>query len=179
VSKRPTIFLDRDGTLNRDIGYVHRSRDLHFLPGVTVALRKLYKNGFQLVIITNQSGIGRGYYTLSSYKKFTRFFLDQLSKRSIPIAAVYSCPHLPTANCICRKPKLGNYRLAVKRFRVDLKSSFCVGDKTEDIKAGSDLGCKTILVRTGKGGRDKQFKIKPTFIAKDFSAVLRLILKYV
>lgn len=161
------IFLDRDGTINVDFGYVHKVEDLKFIPRAIEALRKLQSLGFLLIIITNQSGIGRGYYSMADFKNFMRFMFSKFEKEGIIITDTYICPHHPASQCKCRKPKTHYYNQAIKKFDVDVRNSFVIGDKTEDIKSGENIGARTILVQTGKGGRDNLYKIKPNYITKD------------
>lgn len=164
---RKAIFLDRDGTINIDFGYVYKISDLKFLPRAVQALQILQSLGFLLIIVTNQSGIARGYYNRADYKKITDYLLDVLKQGGVKIGAVYMCPHNEKDECECRKPKIRLYQKAIKKFNIDPEKSYVIGDKTEDIKAGRDLGAHTILVKTGKGGKDKKYKVKPSYIAKN------------
>ncbi len=161
------IFLDRDGTINFDFGYVHKRKDLKFITHSLKALKNLISQGFLLIIITNQSGIGRKYYRLSDYKDFMKHMITKLSKEGISISAQYVCPHHPEVDCLCRKPKTSNFDKAIKKFNIDITRSYIIGDKTEDIKVGENIGVHTILVKTGKAGNDHSFKVKPNFIAKN------------
>lgn len=161
------IFLDRDGTINIDYGFVHKIKDLKFIPRTFQALKRLQKLGFLLIIITNQSGIGRGYYKFSDFNRFMSHIYDRLNKKGIKIIKTYICPHHPDANCQCRKPKTYNFNNAINKFKIDISRSYVIGDKTEDIKTGKNIGAKTILVKTGKGGMDKKYKVKPDFITRN------------
>ena len=140
------IFLDRDGTINVDKGYVYKIEDFEFLPGAIEALRLLQEAGFILIIITNQSGIARGYYTKEDFERLNRWMLTELERHGVHIAAVYYCPHLPAEkgeniplelkkyriNCSCRKPKLELFEKAIRDFNIDLSQSFAIGDKPRD-----------------------------------------------
>ncbi|MEK6871701.1 MAG: D-glycero-beta-D-manno-heptose 1,7-bisphosphate 7-phosphatase [Nanoarchaeota archaeon] len=140
------IFLDRDGVINEDEGYVGTIEKFKFRNGVFTALKKLQTAGFLLVIVTNQSGIARGYYTEKDYYTVTDFMLEIFEKNNITIAGVYFCPHAPEENCLCRKPKPGMILEARQTLNIDLKKSWMIGDKMSDIEAGKDAGVQTILI---------------------------------
>jgi D-glycero-D-manno-heptose 1,7-bisphosphate phosphatase len=172
------ILLDRDGVINIDHEYVHKIENFEFIPGIFEALKKAQdSNEYMLIVVTNQSGIGRGYYTLEDYRKVEKYMLDSLKKNRIKIEKVYFCPHNFDENCECRKPKTKFLLDAKKEFDLDLKKSYMIGDKTADIKFGKDGGCKTILVLTGKKGEDGYFDVKPDFIAKDLNNAIDIILE--
>tara|TARA_B100002003_G_C14091865_1_gene525146 strand:+ start:819 stop:1355 length:537 start_codon:yes stop_codon:yes gene_type:complete len=171
------IFLDRDGVINKDNEYISKVEDFEFIPKTIDALKKAIKNNYKLIIITNQSGIGRGYYTLEDYKKVESYMLEELKKESINILGVFFCPHNYDGNCDCRKPKTKLFMQAKDKFNIDLDQSFMIGDKTADIKAGHDAGCKTILVKTGKAGKDGFYKATPDFIAQDLYSAISIILE--
>lgn len=133
MAKNKVIFLDRDGTINKDYGYVYKLKDLSFLPKAIEGLKKLYENNYLLIIITNQSGINRGYYTLEQYKAFNEYMLNKLRYKGIEVAKVYYCPHIDSDNCDCRKPRLGLFYQAIKEFNIDLENSFAIGDKERDL----------------------------------------------
>lgn len=138
-------FLDRDGVINHDAGYVFRAEDFVLIDGVISGLLKLAKANYKLIIITNQSGIARGYYSEKEYKEFTKYMLAVFSENGIVIDAVYHCPHLPPPGgaikefayaCECRKPKPGMILQAAREHQIDLKKSILFGDKQSDIDAG-------------------------------------------
>jgi D,D-heptose 1,7-bisphosphate phosphatase len=143
------IFLDRDGTINVDKGYIHKIEDLEILPNVIEGLKKLYGFGYKLIIITNQSGIGRGYYTEENYFALRDEMHKRLKNQGVLIIAEYFCPHNPEDNCKCRKPKTGMLEQAAKDFNLDLKECWMIGDKSLDIAAGKNAGCRTIHILTG------------------------------
>lgn len=145
------VFLDRDGTINVDKEYVHKVKDLEFIPGVLEALAKLAKMEYRIIIITSQSGIGRGYYTQNDYEIFTNNMLNKIKRYGGRIDAVYFCPHHPNAGCECRKPKPKMILDAAKDFNIKLSKSYMIGDKKADVEMGRNAGCKTISVMTGKG----------------------------
>ena len=136
-----TIFLDRDGVVNVDKGYVYKIEDFEFMPFVIDDLRLLQSRGFQIIIITNQSGIARGYYRVKDYKKLTRYYLKELKKQGVKGIKVLFCPHLKEGKvkkfakeCDCRKPNVGLFEKAIKKYKVDTNNSFAVGDKERDLE---------------------------------------------
>lgn len=135
------VFLDRDGTLNQDAGYTHRISDWAWLPGALEGLKKLQENGWLLAVVSNQSGIGRGYYTWEDLQKLENWLDSQLASSGIRIAGWYYCPHLPSDGCDCRKPKPGLLLRAARELGIDLNASWLLGDKTGDIEAGLEAGC--------------------------------------
>jgi D-glycero-D-manno-heptose 1,7-bisphosphate phosphatase len=143
------VFLDRDGTLMQDVDYCGDPNDVHVFEGATEALRRLNQAGYKLVVITNQSGIGRGYFSEQQYESVEQELTRQLGEGLI--AATYYCPHLPTDRCECRKPSANMVVRAARDLDLDLSKSFFVGDKRTDIECGQNAGVKTILVRTGYG----------------------------
>ena len=168
------VFLDRDGTIVEDTGYVHKVEDFRLLPNAIKGLRKLGK--FMIFIVTNQSGIGRGVYKLEDFKKFNNRMIGELGKHKIKIKKIYYCPHTPEDDCDCRKPKTKFLEEAKKEFKIDLKSSFVIGDQKADIELGKNGNCKPILVLTGKGNKTKK-DINADFVAEDLLDAAKWILK--
>ena len=151
------IFLDRDGTLNIDYGYVHEIDNFKFIDGTIDALRELKKMGYMLVLVTNQSGIARGYFSEEQFLQLTEWMDWSLAEQDVDLDGIYYCPHHPEGkgeykeDCDCRKPKSGMLLQAIKELKIDPTQSIMVGDKVEDLKAG--IGAKVkmnVLVRTGK-----------------------------
>jgi D-glycero-D-manno-heptose 1,7-bisphosphate phosphatase len=141
----PAVFLDRDGTLMRDVEYCGDPKQVEIFAGVAEALQKLKDAGFNLIVITNQSGIGRGYFTEEDYRA-----VEAEVQRQLPMLdATYFCPHLPDDGCACRKPKPQMIIDAQREQQLDLARSFFVGDKSLDAECGRNAGVRTILVRTG------------------------------
>lgn len=173
--KNKAVILDRDGVINVDKGYVHRMEDFELLPRVIDAL-KLLPEDFKLIIITNQSGIARELYTREQYLELTRVMRELFTKKGIRLDRVYHCPHLPSDNCGCRKPATVLLERAVKEFNLNPKKCFVIGDKTSDIKMGEAKGCRTILVKTGFGGRDEKYPISPEYVAQDLYDAICYIL---
>lgn len=152
------VFLDRDGTLNIDYGYVHKIDDFHFIEGSIEALKKLKEMGYLLVLVTNQSGIARGYFTEQEFLQVTEWMDWSLADRGVDLDGIYYCPHHPEAklaefkqDCDCRKPKSGMLLQAIEELNIDPARSIMIGDKVEDLFAGQGAKIRTnILVRTGK-----------------------------
>ncbi|NCO52486.1 MAG: HAD family hydrolase [Deltaproteobacteria bacterium] len=152
---RPAIFLDRDGTLNREKNYLIDPADFTFIPGVPQALKRLQDAGFLLVVVTNQSGVARGYYPLAAVENLHRYLQTQLASLGVQISAFYVCPHYVggqapyNLNCSCRKPRPGLLLQAAAELKLDLGRSFMIGDKLSDVQAGQAAGCRSLLVRSG------------------------------
>jgi D-glycero-D-manno-heptose 1,7-bisphosphate phosphatase len=154
---RPAVFLDRDGVINRESNYVHKVDEFHFIDGVFAACREMSESGYRLIVITNQAGIARGYYTEDDFLQLTKWMLDTFRQQGIEIDGVYYCPHHPVhgagdygRDCDCRKPAPGMILRAAQEHTLDLQRSILVGDKVTDIEAGraAGVGC-CVLVLTG------------------------------
>ncbi|MGC3988325.1 MAG: HAD family hydrolase [Chthoniobacteraceae bacterium] len=172
-SLRPAVFFDRDGTLMEDVDYCNDPAQVRPFPGTTEALLQLKAHGYAVIVITNQSGIGRGRITLEQYTAVeTR--LDELIGPGV-IDASYFCPHHPDEPCDCRKPLPGMALQAIHEHGIDPARSFFVGDKEADINCGKAIGARTILVETGYGKR--HLNCGPDFVAKDVVAAVEFILK--
>lgn len=150
---KKAIFLDRDGTINVEKNYLYQIEEFEFLPGAIKGLKLLQNSGFVLIIVTNQSGIGRGYYTEEDFHKLNNWMLNELKDRGVDISKVYYCPHLPDASnvkyrieCDCRKPKLGMYEQAIREFDIDINKSWAIGDKIRDCAICEKTKCRGILV---------------------------------
>ena len=157
------VFLDRDGTLNEEVNYLHRPQDLRILPGVPEALSSLRKAGFRLVVITNQAGVARGYYHCQDVEALHEYFNGLLRPLGAEIDAFYYCPHHPEHGigeykkaCHCRKPETGMFEKAEERFFVDKAHSYMIGDKRLDVEAGHRYGVTSILVGTGYGAKERE-----------------------
>lgn len=149
MSAARAVFFDRDGTLMEDVDYCGDPADVHVFPCAPDALRRLKDAGFRLFIVTNQSGIGRGYFDDDSYRAVETELRRQVGDELID--ATYHCPHSPDEHCACRKPAPQMLLDAAREHDLDLSRSFLVGDKTSDIDCGRAAGVRTILVRTGYG----------------------------
>jgi D-glycero-D-manno-heptose 1,7-bisphosphate phosphatase len=141
ASGRRFVFLDRDGTLVRDTGYVHRVEDYALLPAVVPGLLRLRGAGFALAIVTNQSGIGRGLFTQAEFEAFQRHLLADLARQGVAIEGTLHCPHRPDEGCGCRKPAPGLLWRARDELGADLARSWLVGDAERDVQAALDAGC--------------------------------------
>ncbi|MGM3174744.1 D-glycero-beta-D-manno-heptose 1,7-bisphosphate 7-phosphatase [Dickeya lacustris] len=154
----PAVFLDRDGTINVDHGYVHEIDRFQFIDGVIDALIELKKMGYALVVVTNQSGIARGKFSEAQFETLTEWMDWSLADRGVDLDGIYYCPHHPEAvnddyrqQCNCRKPEPGMLLDAERYLHIDMASSYMVGDKAEDMQAAKAAGVGTkVLVRTGK-----------------------------
>jgi len=169
--KNKVVILDRDGVLNEDLGYVYKIEDLEIIEGVIPALQKIQKAGYKLIIITNQSGVGRGYYSLAEMEEFNNLLISELNKEGIKIEKFFYCPHQPDDKCQCRKPKelLGNN--AIKDFDIDVSQSYGIGDKDSDTQFAKNLGIKSILL-----DRDQyQVDIKPDYRVENWEEISNII----
>lgn len=188
---RGIVFLDRDGTINKDVNYLSDKTQIKILPKVVSGIRMLNQNNIAVVVITNQPVIARGLIIEEDLKKLNDTLSERLKKEGAYIDAIYSCPHHPEKNhpdiperamkyrivCECRKPKVAMLRKALEDFNINLETAFIVGDRTEDIKAGENLSIKTILVETGYGGRDNKYPVSPDYISKDFANAAKFCIK--
>lgn len=177
------VFLDRDGTLVHDGGFVHRIQDLRLLDGVVPGLRRIAALGFRLVIATNQSGVARGLFTEGDMHAFNQALCRQLSTDGVTIAAVYCCTVHPTqgigkyrCDSPLRKPRPGMILQAAAEHDLDLATSFVIGDKKSDIVAGQAAGCRTVLLATGAAGRgEPDLTPRPDQVAADMEAAAEWI----
>ncbi|MSR86161.1 HAD family hydrolase [Candidatus Woesearchaeota archaeon] len=177
------IFLDRDGIINEDTGYVYRKEDFHIIPGVIEAIKILTNNNYKIIIITNQAGIGRGLYTEVDVENLHNYFQEVLKLNNLKIERFYFCPHHQEKgitqeykqDCSCRKPKPGMILQAQKDLNIsNLSEYFFIGDKGSDIKAGKAAGCKTILVK----GQYYTGKENPDYITQNlYTAVKEIVLQ--
>ena len=140
------IFLDRDGTINVDFGYVYKTEELELLPGVAEALRIFQELGYLLIVITNQSGIGRGYFTLEDAEQFNQALAQELEKHGVILNDFYTCPHVPEEHCECRKPSPFMVTEAMKKYEIDPSQSYMFGDKKSDTECGERSGVKSFRV---------------------------------
>jgi D-glycero-D-manno-heptose 1,7-bisphosphate phosphatase len=179
------VFLDRDGTINLDKDYVHRIEDFELLPGALESLKRIQVAGFALIIVTNQSGVGRGYYTEDDYHSVTAHMKSELAKNGVRLGGIYACFHHADGHqpyrlaCGCRKPQPGMVMQAQKELGIDLPTSFVVGDKWTDIKMGMNAGIPKqhcILVRTGKASGEGE-PVSGAVIVDDLRAAADYILR--
>ena len=157
-SEKIAVFLDRDGTINVEKDYLYRVEDFEFIPGAAEAIRRLNQAGLLTIVVSNQSGVARGYFTLAQVEELHRHIQQELKKHGAWIDAFYICPHHPTEGdgeftrqCSCRKGEPGMLLQAADDLGINLSASYMVGDKIADIEAGHNAGCRSLLVRTGYG----------------------------
>ena len=145
-----TIFLDRDGVINKDVNYAYKIIDFEFNDGIFDVCIYLQNLGYKIIIVTNQSGIGRGLYSEKDYLKINQWMLNEFSLKSISILDTFYCPHKPNSSCDCRKPKPGMFFTAQKKYGIDMNHSWMIGDKETDIESANLAGINnTVLVRSG------------------------------
>lgn len=158
------IFLDRDGTINEEVHYLYRAEDLRLIPGSAEAIRRFREAGYHVIVVTNQAGVGRGYYTEEEVDQLHAYLNQVLGEEGAHIDAFYFCPHHPEhgvgayrVRCRCRKPGVGMFEQAEEALfqetgvRIDKAHSFMIGDKRSDLEAGHNFGVRSILVGTGYG----------------------------
>ncbi len=161
---RRVVFLDRDGVINKEVGYLHKIKDFEFINGVFDACLDFQSSGYQIIVVTNQSGIERGYYSDEDFQTVTQWMLDQFKDHGVNILDVFYCPHGPESNCDCRKPKPGMFNQANAKYRIDIGESWMIGDKEADIQAANSAGISnTVLVKSGHNIDEKNSKAKFIF----------------
>lgn len=170
------VFLDRDGTLTRDVGYTHRITDFKLLPGVVQGLKRL--DSHPLFIVTNQSGIGRRYFTQAEMQRYNDHLVAVLRREGVGVQAVYFCPHLPDEGCSCRKPRTGMIDAAVSDHGVTRSRSVVIGDTETDVALARNAGCRAVLVLTGQGRRrlTAARKLDPDYVAANMDQAADFIL---
>jgi histidinol-phosphate phosphatase family protein len=175
--------VDRDGTLNAEVGPIRDPQELRILPGVGQGLRALTKGDFQLVVITNQAAVGRGDLSAAELERIHARLRQLLRSEGIELAAIYVCPHLPEDDCDCRKPRPGLLVRAAQDLGIRLEESWIIGDSMRDIGAGNELGMPSVLVETGWGGSDPRAaelegKYTPSTQVEDFESAAAWILRH-
>jgi D-glycero-D-manno-heptose 1,7-bisphosphate phosphatase len=181
------IFIDRDGTINEDLGYIATAGDLIIYPWVAEAVRLINDAGLKAIVVTNQSGIARGMYTEGDLTAVHDRLIDQLGGQGARIDAVYYCPHHPDygseryrKECQCRKPQPGMLRAAAREHDIDLARSWVIGDKASDINLASAVGARGVLVLTGYGSETlaqrERWPCEPEFVSDNLLDAVRMIL---
>ena len=152
--KNKVVFLDRDGVINIDKGYVYQKKDFIFINGVIEALQYLQSLNYELIVVTNQSGIARGFFEEKDFKSLSNYMLETLKSSNILIKDIFFCPHLPNAAikkydkiCSCRKPKSGMIEDAIKKHNIDRENSILIGDSQRDIEAGKNAKIKSFIFK--------------------------------
>jgi D-glycero-D-manno-heptose 1,7-bisphosphate phosphatase len=176
------VFLDRDGTIIEDPGYLDSCDKVKFLPGVSEAIARLNESGFKVIVITNQSGVARGYFTEETLKEINEHICRSLAEQGASIDMVYYCPHHIEGiierykkECHCRKPNPGMIEEATRNFGIDLGKSFVIGDKILDVETGRRTGCRTILL-VSEEPPNKEMTASPDHVAPDLYEAVQWLL---
>jgi D-glycero-D-manno-heptose 1,7-bisphosphate phosphatase len=175
VSKRRFVLLDRDGTLIVERNYLARIEDVELLPAAAQGLRLLNQLGLGLAVLTNQSGIGRGYFDRATVDAIHSRLTAMLAHEGVALAGIYVCPHTPDDGCACRKPQRGLAQRAEAELHFDPSASFVLGDKACDIELGRRLGATTFLVRTGYGALAEREGLQADYVVDDVLAAAHVI----
>ena len=146
MNLRKAVFIDRDGTITRDVSYCSRPKDLELFEGAAQSVKKLNDAGYLVIMITDQSGIGRGYFTEDTLHKIHEKMKKDLANEGAIVDSIYYCPHHPQENCNCRKPNTGLIKKAIQDFDISIKESYVMGDRLRDIELAERIGCKPIKV---------------------------------
>ncbi len=179
---RPAVFLDRDGTIAEEVGYLNHVSRFRILPHVADAIRRLNEAQMPVIVITNQSGVGRGYFPVALVHTVHELMAQQLEAAGARLDAVYYCPHTSADGCDCRKPKTGMLDRAAREHAIDLHQSFVVGDRHGDVEVARRAGATSILVRTGYGEGEylwnaSKWQYQPDFVAADLADAVHWILR--
>jgi len=186
--KKPAVFIDRDGTINEQLGYINHLSRFVILPGVSEAVRLLNKNDWWAIIVSNQGGVARGYYPMELVDEIHAFLKSSLKEQGATIDGIFFCPHHPAGvlpeyngECDCRKPRTGLIDKARQVFDIDMSSSYVVGDRHVDIELASRLNLKGVLVKTGYGLGEIEYiipqkRLKPHHVAEDLLDAVKWIL---
>jgi D-glycero-D-manno-heptose 1,7-bisphosphate phosphatase len=171
------VFLDRDGTIMEDANYVGRVDRVVVIPVAPAGLKRLREAGYRLFVVTNQSGVGRGYFSCEAVDEIHAHLNEQFGRAGVTFDRYYVCPHHPEDNCDCRKPKPKFLKDAAREFDLDLRRCFMIGDRPSDILAGINAGTRTVLVLTGVG-RDtlEKHETRPDYVARDIGEAADWIL---
>ena len=151
MTMRPAVFLDRDGTINREVNYLSNPEEFELLPGAAEAIAKWNARGWAVVVVTNQSGVGRGYFSGAVLDAIHEKMRSELAASNAHVDAIYCCLHRPDEECACRKPRCELFRRAAEQLGIDVEKSFFVGDKWTDVLPATELGGRGILLLTGHG----------------------------
>jgi D-glycero-D-manno-heptose 1,7-bisphosphate phosphatase len=181
---RKVVFLDRDGVINRDsTGYIKDWSEFKFIPGSIEAIRDLTRNGFDSMLITNQSALGRRLISRRNFEHIHAMMCEAIAAGGGKITDIFFCPHLPEDGCDCRKPKPGLILQARRKYNIDLTRALMIGDSTKDIECARNAGCGyAVLVKTGKDvGVEKELKAKrivADYVAQNLAAAVRWIIQF-
>jgi len=179
---RPAVFIDRDGTINEQMGYINHISRFRLIPGVAEAISLLNKNDYLVIVVTNQSGAARGYFPEELIHKVNEKMREILDRYGARIDAIYFCKHLPEEGCSCRKPKTGMIDAACRDFSIDLSRSYVIGDMCVDMELAKNAGIRGIMVKTGYGMGEIEYRLpktdlRPVYIADDLLSAVRWILE--
>jgi D-glycero-D-manno-heptose 1,7-bisphosphate phosphatase len=168
------VFLDRDGTINREVNYLSKPEQLELLPGAGTAIRRFNELGLKVIVVTNQSGVARGYLTEEGLDRIHESLERMLAEHDAHLDAIYYCPEMPGTDSLCRKPEIGMMEQAAQEHDIDLARSYVVGDMAKDIEMGQRAGSRTVLVLTGYGQEDRE-RADPDHVAEDLAAAAQWI----
>ena len=189
MNLKQAVFLDRDGTINEQMGYINHLDRLVILPGVGRAIRRLNHTGLAVVVVSNQSGVARAYFPIQLVDLVNREMRHRLAQTGAELDGIYYCPHHPRAeleeyrqSCTCRKPGPGLFERAAADLHLDLARSYVVGDRSTDIKAGLNIGARSVLVLTGYGKGELEHVLPgldygPDYVAKDLETAADWIIQ--
>jgi len=173
---RRAVFLDRDGTITEEGDWSTKAQPPRVIPGAPEALKRLQDAGFLLFVVTNQSGVARGYYTEADVELFHQRLRDQFAQAGVQFTDIVYCPHAPDADCDCRKPHTRFIRELADKYDIDLSRSWVIGDQTSDIAMGQINGCKTVLVQTGFAGENGKTEATPDSTAPNITQAASRVL---
>lgn len=181
--KNKAVFVDRDGTINEDVHYLNDPEKFDVYSGVGDGIKKLKENGFKIIIITNQSGIGRGFFTEHQLLRIHERMIAEFLNFDVTLDGIYYCPHHPDDHCNCRKPNTGLFEKAIQEHNIDITKSYMIGDKMLDIEAGKNIGVKTALIpephsREEFLSQKQELEYHPDYIADDFLDAVEWILNW-
>lgn len=187
MTPTPAIFIDRDGTINEDIGYASHPDELNIYSFAAEAIRLINDAGLKVIIVTNQSGIARGLYDEAMLATIHEKLIGELEQEGARIDAIYYCPHHPRIgdqtykqDCSCRKPQIGMLECAAREHDINLADSFVIGDKASDINLATNAGARGVLVMTGYGGQTlanmERWPCYPAIVAEDLLEAVQLVL---
>jgi D-glycero-D-manno-heptose 1,7-bisphosphate phosphatase len=179
---RPAVFLDRDGTISEEVGYLNDASQFRMFPFAVGAIRRLNNANLPVIVVTNQSGVSRGFFPESMVHTIHEVMMRQLAAGGAHLKAIYYCPHTLDDECECRKPKPGLLERAAREHDIDLRRSFVVGDRYGDVELAHNTDCRGILVRTGYGEEDWRdnrsvWPKQPDFVADDLAGAVDWILR--
>jgi D-glycero-D-manno-heptose 1,7-bisphosphate phosphatase len=180
------VFLDRDGTINEEMGYINHLDRFVLIPGVAASIRSINERGLKAVVVTNQSGVARGYFPRELIDQVHQKMSGLLEEEGAFLDGIYTCTHAPSnkggaGGCGCRKPKIGLMKQAAQELNLDLEKSYVVGDRFKDVEMARNAGAKAILVLTGYGKGELEFfghssEVQADFVAEDLSEAVQWIL---